>query len=88
MIDAGIFALLYGEVEEAKRKYAEAKDKFWHIAAKPFSDLISTAVREETFARQAYIDAMARLNRYLQYGEIPDDVVLKLGRKAKSAGMA
>jgi hypothetical protein len=49
------------------------------------SQRIRKAIAEENFARQAYIEAMARLNRFLLDGKIPDDILVKLGRKTDSA---
>jgi hypothetical protein len=99
MVDEGIFALLLARVEEAKRRHLGAKERFWEVAGKSRelpriptglphpdgSELIRQAVRDETLALKAHIDAMMQLNRYLLDGTVPDEVRAQLN-KSKSAG--
>lgn len=99
MVDEEVFALLLAQVEETKRAYRDAKERFWEVAGKPRempripsnlphpdgSELIRRAVSEERYAEKAHLQAMMRLNRYLLDGDIPEDVLQRLGRSQKSA---
>jgi hypothetical protein len=70
-MDAEVFSFLLHQVEAKKLAYHAAR------GTRP-DDPMAGFSRAERLALDAYAEAMARLNRYLLDGTIPDDLRKKM----------
>lgn len=87
MLPDAVRTFLIEEMEQAKERHRDAKERYWEAAGKPRhlprprsglpdSDecIIRRALAEESAARKAHLRALIRLNRYLIEGIVPDDI--------------
>lgn len=77
-----VFETLRSDVDRTNAEYCQAKHQFWKVCAdvrnlppNPHGrDRIDLAVRAQTHALTAHVEALRRLNQFLQSGVIPEDV--------------
>lgn len=82
-----VHTFLLEELEHAKERHREAKERYWEAAGRPRqlprlrtrlpdpeNNAIRCALAEETEARNAHLNALVRLNRYLVEGTVPEDL--------------
>ncbi len=96
-MDEWVYAALKLELESAKKRHQEARERFWKIVGKPRellprakagvphpdgSQMVRNAAAQETHARKEHLEPLIRMNEYLIRGTIPEH----LQKKTRSAG--
>ena len=82
MRDEHILSILLARLDAANREHEAAKKRFLESAVRPL-DIQHRAIAERNLAGRMYLEAMIRVNRYLQDGVIPPEIKQEIEGKER-----